>query len=103
MIRLSFLYNRETINFAIQDKIIKYTDRKWKKWIQCVPRDDNFIREVIMSRGRYPHYLIKLFDLSAKDIEEYENAKTDEELAEIIIKEIKFKFKGSKLIINEKV
>ena len=102
MIRLSFLYNRETINFAIQDKIIKYTDRKWKKWIQCVPRDDNFIREVIMSRGRYPHYLIKLFDLSAKDIEEYENAKTDEELAKIITRDAKLKECKQFKIENEK-
>jgi len=96
MIRVSFIYNREILNFAIQDKIIKYTDRKWSKWIQCIPKDKDFIMKVKMSRGKFPHFLLKMFELSRKEQEEYNNAKTDEELSEIIIKDAKGK--GCKLL-----
>ena len=90
------MYNREILNFAIQNRIIKYTDRKWGKWIQCIPRDKDFIRRVIMSRGKFPHFLIKMFDLNVKEQEEYEKAKNDEELSNIIIRDAKGK--GCKLL-----
>ncbi len=91
MILVSLIYNREILNFAIQDKIIKYTDRKWGKWIQCIPKDKEFIKQVVFSRGKFPHFLIKMFDLSVKEQVEYEAAKTDEELAQIIIRDGKLK------------
>lgn len=91
--------NREILNFAIQDKIIKYTDRKWGKWIQCIPEDKDFKKKVIMSRGRFPHFLIKMFILTAKEKAEYDAAKTDEDLAEIIIRDAKGK--GCKLLKKE--
>lgn len=91
MILVSLIYNREILNFAIKDRIIKYKDRKWNKWIQCIPRDENFIKKIIMSRGKFPHFLIKMFELSKKEKAEYDNAKSDEELAEIIIRDGKEK------------
>ncbi len=97
MIRLAFLINREVLNFAIQDKVIKYTDRKWGKWIQCVPKDPNFMMKIRMSRNRLPSFLINLFKLSDKEQEEYDAAKTDEELAEVIKKDALGK--GCKLMV----
>jgi len=91
MILVSLIYNREILKFAIQDRIIKYTDRKWGKWIQCIPKDRDFIKQVICSRGKFPHFLIKMFDLSVKEQAEYDSAKTDEELAQIIIRDAKNK------------
>lgn len=95
MILVSFIYNREILNFAIKDRIIKYTDRKWNKWIQCIPKDKTFIRKITMSRGKFPHFLIKMFELTAKERLEYEGAKDDEELSHIIIADAKKK--GCKL------
>jgi len=95
MILVSLIHNREILNFAIKDRIIKYTDRKWSKWIQCIPRDREFIKKIIMSRGKFPHFLIKMFSLSEKEQAEYESAKDDDELANIIIKD--GKKKGCKL------
>ncbi len=99
MILVSLIYNREILNFAIQDKIIKYTDRKWGKWIQCIPEDKGFKMKVIMSRGKFPHFLIEMFTLSAKEKAEYEAAKNEDDLAEIIIKDAKDK--GCKLLSKE--
>ena len=91
MILVSFMYGREILNFAIKDRIIKYTDRKWGKWIQCIPKDEKFIRKIIMSRGKFPHFLIRMFELSEKERKQYEDAKSDEELADIIIMDAKSK------------
>ncbi len=99
MILVSLIHNREILNFAIQDKIIKYTDRKWGKWIQCIPEDKDLKLKVIMSRGKFPHFLIEMFTLTVKDKEEYEAAKTDDDLAEIIIKDAKGK--GCKLLFKK--
>ena len=95
MILVSLIYNREILNFAIKDRIIKYTDRKWNKWIQCIPKDKEFIKRIIMSRGKFPHFLIKMFKLSEEEQAEYDGAKDDEELSQIIIKD--GKKKGCKL------
>jgi len=95
MILVSLINNREILNFAIKDRIIKYTDRKWNKWIQCIPKDEKFIKKIIMSRGKFPHFLIKMFELTDKERIEYEGAKDDEELAQIIIRD--GKKKGCKL------
>jgi len=99
MILISFIYNREILNFAIKDKIIKYTDRKWRKWIQCVPKDKGFIKKIVFSRGKFPHFLIKMFKLSNKEQAEYDFAKTDEELSNIVIKDAKGK--GCKLLYKK--
>ncbi len=96
MILVSLIYNREILNFAIEDRIIKYTDRKWGKWIQCIPKDKDFIKKVIMSRGKFPHFLIKMFNLTVKEQREYDEAETDEELSQIIIRDAKNK--GCKLL-----
>jgi len=96
------MYNREILNFAIQNKIIKYTDRKWGKWIQCIPENKELRMKVIMSRGKFPHFLIEMFTLSKKEKDEYENAKTDKELAEIITKDAKLKGCRQFKIENEK-
>ena len=40
-----------------------------------------------MSRGKFPNFLIKMFELSEKEKGEYDNAKDDEELSLIIIRD----------------
>ena len=85
MIKLVFSYNREPMNFIIKDRDIYYTDRRWGSWVRCVPPPENFIKIVSLSRNRIPSYLINLFKMTPEEIKEYEEAKTEEELANIII------------------
>lgn len=99
MIKLSFLFNREVLNFIVDNKVIKYQDRKWEHEIQCIPRDDAFIQKITWSRNRLPAFLIDLFTLTKAEQEEYDNAKTDEELAEIIIRDASLK--GCRLMFRE--
>lgn len=96
MIKLAFLHGREVMNFRIEDRCIYYSDRIWKSEIRCIPKDEQFIKKVRESRNKFPMKLITMFNLSEKAQQEYDNAKTDEELAEIVI--LDCKKKGLKLI-----
>lgn len=91
MIRLSFTFNREPMNFVVHNREIFYTDRIWKGWIRCVPRDENLIRKVTLSRNKIPSQLLRMFTLSEKEKEEYNLAENDNAMADIIIKDAKNK------------
>ena len=52
-----------------------------------------------MSRNKIPNSLLNIFNISEKDMEEYNSCNTDEELAEIIIKDCKSK--GLRLLENK--
>ena len=83
-IKLVFSANREVLQFYIKDKIIYYTDRKWKNWIQCIPKDKELVKKIIVSRNKVPKVIARLFNLSKAEEEQYKKAKDDNELAEII-------------------
>jgi len=87
IIHLSFMYNREVLNFLIKNKEIYYTDRNWRAWIRCLPPPENFMQKVQMSRNKIPLSLAKLFTFTEEEMKEYENAKDEEELANIITKD----------------
>lgn len=84
VINLAFSFNKEILRFKIKNKIVYYTDRKWKLWIQCVPKDKKLIQRIKMSRNALPMALVQMFDLTPKEEEQYRTAKDDKELAEIV-------------------
>ena len=99
MIQVILSYNREILNFLIKDKEIFYTDRKWKAWIRCLPPPENLIKQIKLSRNRVPEFISYLFNFTKEELEEYKNAKSEEELANIITDDAKKK--GCKLIKKE--
>lgn len=101
MIRLIFTYNREIMHFVIKDKYVYYTDRKWVKFLQCLPQDKEFILKMKMSRNMFPAFLIKMFELSDEELKEYEDAKSEEELALIIERD--GKSRGCRLLSKNKI
>ena len=98
-IKLVFSLNREHLQFYIRDKIIYYTDRKWKNWVQCIPKDKDLIKIILKSRNAVPHQLAELFNLSKEEMKEYNDAKDDDELAKII----KMDGKGKGLILQKEM
>jgi hypothetical protein len=88
--------NPELINLIIKDRKVIYSDRIWSMGVQILPPDKEMEKKIIMSRNKYPPNFINQFKLSDKDIKEYEQAKTDEEIAELAIKDCQLK--GYKLI-----
>lgn len=99
MIKLTFTINREIFQVTIENREIWYRDRRWYKGIRCIPKDEDFIKKIKMSRNRLPSFLIDLFELNEKEQAEYDNAKTDEELADIVT--IDARKKGGRLLKRE--
>jgi hypothetical protein len=100
-IKLVFSVNREMMRFIVINKVILYSDRRWGNFIKCVPKPENFLNKIKMSRNNIPAFLGTMFTLSDEDLEEYKNAKNDNELAEIIIKDSRLK--GAQLILRTDV
>lgn len=85
MIKLVFLNNREVMNFEVVDRNIFYYDRYWIKKIRCIPKDEEFIKKIICSRNKFPTQLLSMFNITEKAQKEYDEAKDDEALADIIV------------------
>jgi hypothetical protein len=91
MIKLLFNYNKEPMNFIIKDREIYYSDRRWGNWVRCMPPPENFMKVVALSRNRIPSMLINMFKFTDEEVKEYENAKDEKALAEIITRDAKGK------------
>jgi len=91
MIKLVFTILRETFTIEIENKIIIYKDRKYKKGFQFMPKDPNFRKIVIMSRNKLNPEVIKWVEKAnqGKNLLEYQEAKDDEALVPIIVKDAK--------------
>jgi len=100
-IRIVLTVNRELLHFIVDGKRILYTDRKWQKWIQCLPRDTNFLAKIKGSRNVFPAVLTQLFEFSKEELAEYDNAKDENELANIIVRDSGLK--GCKLFSKQEV
>lgn len=79
--------NREMLSFIIIDKKIYYTDRKLKALIRVLPKPKNLIRVIQNSRNRVPMFLLNLFNFTPEEMKEYEEAKTPDDLANIIVRD----------------
>lgn len=88
-----FTYDRELIQFDICNKIIVYKDRKWFRGFQFMPKDPNIIKTILLSRNSIRKEMIKWIEdaNSGKNLEEYNNAKDDEELSMIVRKDSELK------------
>ena len=88
-IKLAFIVNRETFRIEIEGKNIWYADRRWDRAIRLIPRDEDFLRKILFSRGKIPPIIKDLFTLTNKEQEEYDKAKDEEELANICMRDCK--------------
>ena len=91
MIKLTFSYNRDLMKFIVKDREIFYTDARWGSWVRCVPQPENFMKVVALSRNRIPSYLLTIFKLTPEEQKEYELSTTEQELADIVIRDAKSK------------
>lgn len=89
IIKLAFIINRETFRIEIQGKKIWYTDRRWDRSIRLIPRDEDFLRKILFSRGKIPPIIKNLFTLTKSEQEEYDHAKDSKELADICMRDCK--------------
>jgi hypothetical protein len=96
MIKLSFVaQNRDIIHLSVEGKIIKYYDKIWKNGVQFMPKDPQFVLKLLKARNTIPfsNQIISWINESntGKNLEEYNNCKTEEELAEMVKRDAKIK------------
>lgn len=94
-IKLVFTIQRDVFNIEIVGREVFYSDRIWKNKIRLVPEDEGFAKKIIMSRNRMPNVNLEtfkiLFTLTPEELEEYNSAKTEAELADICVKDVRKK------------
>jgi len=88
-VKLAFIMNRETFRIEIEGKNIWYADRRWDRAIRLIPRDNDFLKKILFSRGKIPPMIKDLFALTNSEQEEYDKAKDTRELANICIRDCK--------------
>lgn len=95
MIKLVFTANREIFTLDIENREIWYKDRLWGR-IRFVPKDEAVIKRL---QEKKAHNLINLFNLTEEEQLELDRAKSEEELAEVCIKDAQLK--GARLLIRK--
>jgi len=86
MLRMLFTINKDIIIFDIDNKNIIYRDRKWPNGVRFIPKDADFVKQIIFSRNRISGQLINWINEanSGKSFAEWESCKDDFEVAEIV-------------------
>jgi hypothetical protein len=89
----------------IDGKRILYKDKLqgelWGGSLQYLPPDPSVKMKIITSRNRIPAWFIDLFTISPNELKEFEDAKDENELKEIVLKDCKNN--GCRLIKEEKI
>jgi len=95
-----FERNSQFFVIIIDNKKIWYWDKLQKSlWggpLQYLPQDPNAVKQIEMSRNRIPAYFKELLTIPKDELEEFENAKDDKELMELVLRDCKKN--GCKLI-----
>lgn len=93
MIKLLFEKNKQFFIITIDNHVIKYWDKLqgkvWGQSLQYLPPDPEVKKKILLSRNKIPAQFIDLFKISEEEMKEFENAKTDEELKELVIRDCK--------------
>jgi hypothetical protein len=111
MIRLVFTYDKEVLIFDIDNRTILYRDRKWPQGVKFIPRDEGFVKKIMMSRNRISNNMITWINdsNSGKSLEEFNACVDDAAIAEVVKKDARLKgcifrkaFTGEELAAAEK-
>lgn len=88
MIHIITAAGRETMQWKIQDKVVMYKDRRWPDWIQVLPLDEMLLEKLKKIGGSVQVLAALLIDAnSGKNKKEWEEAKNDQEVADIIVRD----------------
>lgn len=102
-IKLMFEINSNYFIITIDKKVITYSDAKQNKlWggpLQWLPHDPTVFSKIRASRNKIPMQMINLFLVPEEEMKEFQNAKDDNELRDLVIRDAKLHF--CKLIKEE--
>ena len=95
MIKLMFEKSGQYFFITIENHVIKYWDKFqgsiWGGPLQYLSVDPTAIRKIDLSRNRIPQHVKEMLAITKEDLREFEDAKTDEELKTIVLRDCKNK------------
>jgi hypothetical protein len=93
MLRLVFTYNTETLIFDINNKQIIYRDRKWPDGVSFIPKDEGFMKKVLLSRNRISNNMIEWIVQAneGKSLAEWQACVDDAAVAEVCKRDARLK------------
>jgi hypothetical protein len=93
MIKIMVEKNKEYFLITISNKQIYYWDKLqgklWGSALRYLPPDSTNTLAIINSRNKIPNYFIKLLEIPADELKEFQEAKNDKELMELVIRDAK--------------
>jgi len=93
MIKLFFEKQGQYFIITIENKVIKYWDKNqgqlWGGPLQYLPPDSSITHRIDMSRNRIPAVMKEFFKIAPEELKEFEDANSDEELKDIVIRDCK--------------
>lgn len=86
VIQLSFTAQRKVIRFKVVGRMVIYYDENWKDGLQIFPLDKEKVKLMLRHRSpRISAYGLLIMDANTgRNLEEYNDCKTEEELAGLI-------------------
>ena len=94
MIKLTFTTpQRKIIRFSIEGKLVKYFDDNWKDGLQIYPFNRLLVKKLTLSRksSLSAMGLLIIEANQGTNLEQYENCRTEEDIAGIIRADCKLK------------
>lgn len=93
MITLMFEKSGQYFNITISNKRVHYWDKfQGKLWggpLRYLPPDPEVMRKIDLSRNKIPQSFKELFRVTKEELLEFEEAKTDEELKILVLRDAK--------------
>ena len=93
MYKLLFEKSKQFFIITIDAKTIKYWDKLegklWNGALQYLPPSPDTFRKIEQSRNRIPTHFKEMLMVSDKEFQEWKDAKDDNELKEIVIRDCK--------------
>lgn len=91
MYKIMFAKNNEFFIITIDNKKILYYDKLegalWGGPLQYLPPDPEAAKKIAMSRNKIPVHFINMLKIPKEELAEFENAKDDDELKELVIRD----------------
>jgi formylglycine-generating enzyme required for sulfatase activity len=91
IMELVFKNGKEYFLIGINNKVVTYSDKNiikvLKEPIQFLPKDERLQHKIKMSRNRIPEFWLDILDVTDEEYAEFQNAKDDNELKALCIRD----------------
>jgi len=105
MIKILVNKNGKSFIIMIDNKTVKYWDelegKIWEGPLQWLPPSKETMNKIKMSRNKIPSYFLDMLFVPADELAEWQNAKDDNEILELVKRDLEKNFCKIEKIVTE--